>query len=195
MRIGFDVDGVLADFNSGFIKRVIHITGVDLFPLRPFDIPMWDYPQHYGYTEEQVNAVWESIKADCTFWRRLPEYDYTESFLYNKVEALHRAGNDVYFITSRPGIAAKAQTEYWLRNAGLSWMEPTVLISSAKGLCARALRLDVYVDDRWENCLDVVATSEGTKVYLLDQPWNRDRSHPSIARISSLHEMDVFAPA
>lgn len=193
MRIGFDVDGVLADFNTGFIKRVIHVTGVDLFPPRPFDIPMWDYPQHYGYTEAQVNAVWENIKADATFWRRLPEYPGTESFLFGTIESLDREGNDVYFITSRPGIAAKKQTENWIRAAGLNWMEPTVLISSAKGLCAHALRLDIYVDDRWENCLDVVATSEGTKVYLLDQPWNQERSHPAIERISSLQEMNHLA--
>ena len=53
MRIGFDVDGVLADFNKRFIERVIAITGRDLFPPRPFDIPTWNYPEHYGYTAEE----------------------------------------------------------------------------------------------------------------------------------------------
>jgi uncharacterized HAD superfamily protein len=48
----------------------------------------------------------------------------------------------------------------------------TVLISSEKGLCARALNLDYYIDDKWENCVDVGMESN-TKVYLLDRPWNQ----------------------
>ena len=36
MVIGLDVDGVLADFNTPFIARIIQVTGRDLFPPRPF---------------------------------------------------------------------------------------------------------------------------------------------------------------
>jgi len=90
-------------------------------------------------------------------------------FLIRSVFRLNK--DDVYFITSRPGIDAKIQTEDWLYNAG--YPHATVLISSAKGLCAQALKLDVYIDDRWENCVDVATTSLKTKVFLLDRPWNR----------------------
>ncbi len=50
LKIGVDVDWVLANFNDSFIERVIKVTGEDKFPPRPFDITTWDYPQVYGYS-------------------------------------------------------------------------------------------------------------------------------------------------
>ncbi len=191
MKIGFDVDGVLADFNRSFIERVIAVTGKDLFPLRPFDIPTWDYPQHYGYTDAECSAVWENIKADATFWYQLFPYDGVPEFL----SKLHSGNHDIYFITSRPGIQAKAQTENWIEfhNFGLkteAFSYPTVLISSDKGRCAVALKLDLYIDDRTENCLDVNHSSPATKVVMLARPWNT--AQQGILRVETLDQFATF---
>jgi hypothetical protein len=169
MRIGCDIDGVLADFNTAFIARVILVTGKDLFPVRPFDIPTWNYPEHYGYTGAEVSAVWESIKADDNFWASLPAYDDTRATLFHLSNQQYM-GDDIYFVTARPGVFAKQQTERWLRANGFT--NPTVLISSLKGHCAEALALDRYLDDRWENALSVADTPD-TYPYLLVRPWNR----------------------
>lgn len=178
MIIGCDIDGVLADFNTSFIKRVISITGCDLFPSRPFDIPTWDYPEFYGYTKDETSAVWKAITADEYFWENLAGYEDAIDVISRLFDHAVNGHADVYFITSRPGIEAKYQTEQWLQdraygNDDIYDPVPTVLISSAKGLCAQALKLDAYVDDRWENCVDVATTSPKTKVFLLDRPWNR----------------------
>jgi uncharacterized HAD superfamily protein len=167
--IGVDVDGVLADFNTAFIDLVVHLTERDLFPKRPFDIPTWNYPEHYGYTAAELSAVWEEIKSNDWFWAKLPSYpDVVRSMLY--LTACQRQGDDVYFITSRPGLCAKRQTESWIwERAGY---RPTVLISSHKGLCANALELDAYIDDRWENVYDVATVRRDMRVVLLNRPWN-----------------------
>lgn len=166
--LGVDVDGVLANFNESFIRLTIDITGRDLFPARPFDIPCWNYPQYYGYTEQETAGVWEKIENSPIFWETLAPYEDT----INAVRYLREQfalGNDIYFVTSRPGKSAKIQTEKWLR----SWfLPPTVLISSNKGLCSRALAFDAYIDDRWENALDVSTT--GAQSILMDRPWNRE---------------------
>jgi 5'(3')-deoxyribonucleotidase len=173
MRIGFDVDGVLADFNTAFMDYYAQVVGEDKFPKRPFDIPTWDYPAFYGYTKEQDKAVWGKIVQDKTFWWKLPLYPWTEQVL-QKLDELEHDGADVYYITSRPGISAKWQTEAWLRDHGCELYDrPTVLVSSLKGHCAKALHLDLYFDDKNENCEDVLNMAHDTRCITVAQPWNK----------------------
>lgn len=181
-RIGCDIDGCLADFNQAFINLIVKETGVDLFPPRPFDIPTWHYPQLYGYTnKDHLNKVWDIIGESETFWQTLQPYPETlEAImqLYGRI----LAGDDVYFITTRPSKnnpSAKHQTERWLMNQTIGqlsvWADfyPTVLVTGDKGPIAKALNLTHFIDDKKENCIDVALASTSTKIYLLDRPWNR----------------------
>ncbi len=189
MRIGFDIDGVLADFNKAFIDLIVHTTGANLFPARPFDIPMWDYPQHYGYNGAQLKEVWGIITASESFWATLPPYADAKETLNRLTEANQVEGHDVYFVTSRPGVRAKAQTEQWLWNNGYTGV-PTVLISSRKGVSADAIELDTYIDDRDVNIVDVITTrGVKTRTYLVDRPWNRTdvAKHPQVDRVVSAY--------
>lgn len=180
MRIGVDIDGVLADFNSAYIDLCIAVAGADYFPPRPFDIPTWNYPEFYSYTDAEVSRVWRAIEDDASFWRDLKAYDDAREAL-GKLALLELGNADVYFVTSRPGQTAKEQTEAWLRMHG--WDRATVLISSAKGAVAKALKLTHYVDDRDLNCVDVRDTSPSTAVYVVDRPWNRNLQATDIRRV------------
>lgn len=184
-RLGIDLDGVLCDFNTKFIDVVIKVTGQDLFPPRPFDIPCWNYPEFYGYLKPDVTAVWDYIKSSSYFWECLPTYESTTEDLH-QLYGRFLAGDDITFITSRPStatITAKRQSELWLLHkfgGGKNHQFiPTVIVTSEKGDAARLLELDAYIDDRWENCLDVACTEDenakniGVKVYMVDRPWNR----------------------
>jgi FMN phosphatase YigB (HAD superfamily) len=167
-NIGCDVDGVLADFHTAFIARVVKETGRDLFGPE-FVIRTWNYPDTVGYTKDEVTAVWNSIKADDRFWQRLPPYETTTDDMAALVEAEAR-GHDIYFVTNRMGVRAKLQTQRWLRRHG--FQDPTVILSAHKGLTARALELYFYIDDKWENCLDVSSFAR-TGVYVFDRTWNQ----------------------
>lgn len=190
MRLGYDVDGVSADFNDSFIPLVKAITGRDLFG--PGYVPTcWDYPTAVGYTAEEVSKVWDVICANPTFWMGLRPYFDAMDILERLRIASYE--HDVYFITSRPGIKAKQQTEVWLatHSGDFNW-NPTVLISSAKGACAKALHLDAYIDDRLENVVDVAKQIHHpmTKTFLLDRPWNqRETDAWFYTRVDSAAEM------
>lgn len=174
MNIGVDLDGVVADFNSSYIRLIKRLVGKDLFPsgYRAKDIETWSYPETFGYTNAEINKVWDWIGQDRHFWQNLDRLEGAKDLLRWLGELNN--GHRIYFITSRIGGTVKAQSESWILNNG--WMfddeTPTVLISSDKGLCCRALKIDYYIDDKNENIADVLMVSPRTKAYLLNQRWN-----------------------
>jgi 5'(3')-deoxyribonucleotidase len=188
MRIGFDVDGVLADFITAYQKLVVKFAGVDLF--RPGDNvnpPVWDWPEHRGYSKDVTRRVWKHIiEEDPRFWANLGTVEGARTLAFAYYDLVQR--HDLYFITSRPSnFGAKRQTEEWLeRRIGVR--NPTVLISSEKGKCCDALKLDAYIDDYAVNIEACVSTrisqieqakAKGveptpTKVFCLDRNYNSE---------------------
>jgi 5'(3')-deoxyribonucleotidase len=198
MKIGFDVDGVLANFVPAYQNKFVEVTGRDAF--EPMDIlnpPCWDWPTLRGYTKEDTGKVWASICADPNFWlalRPLWGNVRTLGLLAPSLEKNH----DVYFITSRPGVAVKRQTEEWLRQfvAHYQAQDPTVLIVGhrVKGLVAKALKLDVYIDDNLDNVNDCARESIATRTYLLDAAYNQagegeEELDPLVIRVDTLGQM------
>jgi len=175
MRIGFDVDGILADFHKQYQALTVKVAGTYLF--EPDDVhnpPCWDWPEFRGYSTETMKEVWARIIASPNFWLSLePHWDRINT-LALCIEDLEQS-HDVYFVTSRPGQRAKRQTESWLKlylPYNDEAVHPTVLLASAKGAAAKALKLDAYIDDNLDNVRDVLRESPGTRVYLLNRSYN-----------------------
>jgi len=186
MKIGFDVDGVLADFSSAYAKRLIEVTGMNLLPEGdPNDyIQTWYWPtDQFTYSKPQDKETWKSITSDDKFWLNLNPYPDAKDVV-SKLADLWDEGHEIYFITNRPGIKTKLQTEQWLINLGTGIL-PTVIVSEEKGLNARALKLDFYIDDKNENCTDVRDHST-TNCLMLARGWNEDK--PGIPRIPNVSE-------
>lgn len=187
MKLGFDVDGVLADFNTAYIAQIKAVTGRDLFP-DEYIPDTWYFPEKLKYTDEEINAVWEWINSSSTFWLALQPYPDTLQVLDDLAGRVSR-GDDVYFVTARPSPTAKRDTEFWLSSYGMP--APTVLMASEKALICHALELDAYIDDNHKNALAVAQSH--TRSFLLDRPWNRrhqgqDEGH----RINRVPTIDAF---
>ena len=214
MRIGFDVDGLLARFTTAYQQLVVDVAGVDLFqPDDATNPPCWSWPQYRGYDTDTVDKAWGRIKGSHDFWMSLSELPDCCTLRTLMLDLLR--WHEVYFVTGRVGKDVKWQTEQWLR-LHLQMDLPTVLISSEKGLVAKALKLDVYVDDNADNVNDVVfktipdrgvsvpfgipdgALSEPfTRVYLIDKSYNRPPGVPEepvtvdgrVTRVATLGQM------
>jgi hypothetical protein len=68
----------------------------------------------------------------------------------------------VLFITSRPrsaGRTVQRQSQRWLAQMGFD-LPSVYVVHGSRGQVAAALELDVVIDDRPENCLDVVLESK-----------------------------------
>lgn len=186
LKLGIDIDGVLADFNKPYVQlleSIQHIRFPDVDETYP---DTWDYDKARGVLGKHRSEAWTKIKESHDFWYRLPSLTGAEEFLGHLAD--FPTSVDTYFVTSRPGLTSKIQTEQWLGERG--YENPTVLISSQKGMCARALELDYYIDDKDENCVDVVAYSPTTKCVQLIQPWNHRQE--GAQRVGTLKEFQTL---
>lgn len=176
MIIGIDCDGVLADFNDAYMQLIRDLSGEDKFG-EGYVPTTWNYPESVGYSPETVSRAWELIEESNDFWAELPALDGMNQLIEWINVDDHDFDNDLYFITSRPGKYSKIQTELWFSE----WSLPaTILVSSEKGLCCEALKIDRYIDDKIENIIQVQVGSKKTQPFLLDQPWNKGADLPRV---------------
>jgi hypothetical protein len=188
IRIGIDIDGVLARFDGKFAKLLVEESGEDKIngALDVDHPPTWDWPEYYGYHPQHIRAAWRRVENSGDFWTTLPALTNAKVLAESMPWAVHA----VYFITNRPGYNPKQQTERWLRE-NLKIEVPTVLISARKGTSAAALELDVYVDDKGENILDVERESPKTRAYLIDRPYNEHvKVQRRVSGLKSVFELE-----
>lgn len=192
MRIGFDIDGVFAQFIPVYAALTIQFDGRDLFqPYDKINPPCWHFPQYRGYSDETMKQVWKYITESPTVWSNLEPYPDNTQALMEHIHAIEYY-HDVYFITDRPGVTAKRQSELWVRKY-LNYYHPynpTVLLCKPKGFACRALNLDVYIDDNLDNVLNVQAEHTATRVYLLNKNYNQGDAKNAI-RVDSVRDMLV----
>jgi 5'(3')-deoxyribonucleotidase len=170
MTIGIDIDGVLADFVSGYSELVRKDLDIQLPPVSNTYPPVWDFDYAAGVTIAQRMELFAKV-ANTEFWGKLNPMKEA-LYVLDQLTRLRFEGHHIYFITDRSGARAKFLTERWLSLHGMN--NPTVLLSSDKGPVAKGLKLDVYIDDRPKNVEEVKRSSPDTRVYVLDAPYNRE---------------------
>lgn len=169
--LGFDLDGVLADFIRGAYKILNDIR--PLIKDTTEEPSTWNFPEEqFGYTKDEWAEARKRYWASDTFWFNLAPMFDAERVLYVLTQA-YIEGHKVYFLTDRAGEQAHAQTVAWLTRHGYE-MVPQVLLTKAgtKGHAAKTLQLTHFIDDKPENCYDVREASPNTKVFLFKRRWN-----------------------
>ena len=171
IRVGFDIDGVIADFRKAFRATAAQMdadAGGDQSEdrrTRPLDA-------------EGMTRVWDRIGRTSQWWLQLDPYEP------DQIQRLYRTSRErkweVYFLTTRPSSAGETtqfQTQWWLEQHGFPL--PSVLtVPGSRGDAANAVKLDIVVDDRLTNCIDIIAASRAKAVLLLrrDDKGARDQA-------------------
>ena len=159
LRLGVDVDGVVADFRTAFRDLAERELGG-----APADVDG-------ELSKTDVDRLWRRVAGSPNWWLDVPPHEPDQlARLYSESR---RARWEVFFITSRPpsaGDTVQLQTQVWLERLG--FLMPSVLTSpaGARGELARALRLDIALDDRMINCVEVISASNSKALLVARGP-------------------------
>lgn len=168
-RVGVDIDGVLANFTSAFKQEAEQVLD------RKLEGQPADWEMSNWMTEAEQTKVWNRIKASED-WFSL--YVGPLPGVIRSITHLDKFA-DPYFISTRiqtAGKPIKVQSQVWLNELGIEF--PTVIITKDKGIVAKALKLEAFVDDKPENLEDIAKESPTTKLFLLEASYNRSYKEP-----------------
>jgi hypothetical protein len=187
LRVGFDIDGVLANFRAAFRTVAIRVIGKEIAePDEP------DSPQGgAALSASHVRQAWEHIAKPPNWWMSVDAYEPEQ---IARLYSLTRAGGwEVFFLTKRPpsaGDSVQFQTQWWIERFGF-YLPSVLTVPGSRGDVANALRLDLVVDDQLLNCVEVVSASP-TKAILMqrsrDQAMRDHATGRGIGVVSTLAE-------
>jgi len=205
LRIAFDLDGVLADMESELVRHAEMLFGEPMTrrldapddaaaadagadtpagsedqtqaaaEAAPDNVPML----RLKMTLRQQRRLWKHVESIENFWGTLREL---EPGVITRLAALAAERRwEIIFLTKRPesaGETAQVQSQRWLQSHGFP-LPSVFVVQGSRGRIAAALGIDIVIDDRPENCLDVVVDSKARAILV----WRDDeRNLPPAAR-------------
>jgi hypothetical protein len=188
LRIAFDLDGVLADMDAELRRQAELLFGkADTTPgAAPAPTPDAAVPDvendqaapnvspaPFGVelTRRQASRLWRHVESVEGFWQSLKEIE--PGAIARLASVADRLRWEVIFLTKRPpsaGATAQVQSQRWLAAHGFE-LPSVFVVQGSRGRIAASLGLDVVVDDRPENCVDVLADSKARAILV----WRRDK--------------------
>ena len=200
LRIGCDLDGVLADMEGALVREAQTLFArlkakkeeprntkatsarsarvVDLEPEVSEDGVL---QRELHLTDAERSELWSHVSGIDGFWEALEEIEPGAVARLATLAAERRW--DIIFLTKRPttaGVTAQVQSQRWLEAKGFR-LPSVYVVGGSRGRIAAALGLDIVVDDTAENCVDVASDSKALTIAVF-----RDRDAPVPAALQNM---------
>jgi len=157
MNLGFDIDGVIADFTQALLETIKKNYG---FALKKTDIYCFDLSVVLGIPKEEVKQlIIEVLQKDLPLNAGAKE----------TLERLSLEGHNIYLLTSRYDVLRDI-TQSWLKERRIPYTQLHLLNGGEKYL-AKVEPLDLIVEDSLEEALEWTKKIKNVLIY--DQPWNQ----------------------
>jgi hypothetical protein len=200
LRIGCDMDGVLADMDAALAREAAKLFGAaprqkaralaasnvrasdDVGPPGAADnTPL----QHrLDLTDRERRQLWRHVRNTENFWEMLDE---TEPGIVARLAQLAAERRwEIIFLTRRPvtaGATAQVQSQRWLEAKGFR-LPSVYVVSASRGMIAAGLTLDIVIDDTPENCVDVASDSKARTIAVFR---DRELAAPAVFRRMGIH--------
>ncbi|NMB26404.1 MAG: hypothetical protein GX986_12835 [Firmicutes bacterium] len=182
--VGFDIDGVLTDELAGGVniwqqEVEAYFPGLELLE------PSFAFTTAYGLSPAKVDEFMEA-RANAIF-SKVPAQIGCKELLDGLVEM----DFTIHLITARDE-CYKEVTKEWLERHDLPYAG--LWFQESKGVLCRSLGIEVFVDDYWENCVDI--RNHGVVSLLMSAHHNLTCSaDEGIHRVENWQEIDVFTTA
>ena len=198
LRIGFDLDGVLADMETALLREAEKLFGAKVVraPGRPntphasmSDLVPEEVAENSPLRHElhlsarQRRQLWRHVSAINGFWESLEEIEPGAVSRLATLTAERRW--EVMFLTRRPrtaGATSQMQSQQWLEAHGFH-LPSVYVVTASRGLIAAALTLDIVVDDTPENCVDVASDSKARTIAVI----RSQKAPPPALRAMGIH--------
>ena len=168
MRIGFDIDGVLANFNGAMMH---YINKKVVGGHTEKSITSWDYYDCIpGFTEEMQKKAFIEASKKKWFWLRLKCYNQEDM---DSIAILSEKHN-IYFISNR----FENPTEDYTLWQSRRWLDKFhikpagVIITRNKAEICKMLNLNLFIDDDPRNEDAINKDQLHTRCHLLNRSWN-----------------------
>jgi uncharacterized HAD superfamily protein len=166
LNLGFDIDGVIANFTQPLLDVIKENYGVNL---KTSDIYTFDLNIVLGITKDEGNMlVNQTLKKD------LPLNPGAKETL----EQLSREGHSIYLLTGRYAYLRDI-TQSWLKEKAIPYTHLHMLHVGEK-YKADIEPMDLIVEDSLVEALEW--TNKVKTVLLYDQPWNRTLNVKNLTR-------------
>lgn len=200
LRIGCDLDGVLADMEGALVREAETLFGArprrdqgrrashdasSMADIVPSEVADSAPLQHeLLLSDRERRALWRHVRSIEGFWESLDE---TEPGIVKKLAGLASSRRwEVMFLTRRPttaGETAQLQSQRWLASKGFP-LPSVYVVTASRGLIAAGLTLDIVVDDTPENCVDVASDSKALTIAVFR---STDVAPPPILKNMGIH--------
>lgn len=176
LKIGLDIDGVIADSFPVFREELNKYYGKDIIKIDDCDI------------SKVYNVDWADLDS---FFDQNVEYLFSApKVMDGALETINhwlKAGHEIIIVTARKKGLEEKITMEWLHKNNVPYNEVVFAGGASKTFAVKEHLIDVFVDDFISNALEIAALN--IPVLLLDAPYNQGKLPEGVVRCYSWEDI------